>query len=63
MSLNELNKFGSMIMWETYLGRGREEINAEKEEKSLTENEEIKYSKQGKSNIENNIIFNLVCYS
>jgi hypothetical protein len=44
------------------LGRGREEINAEKEEKGLREKKEIKYPKQRKSNIENNIIFNLVCY-
>jgi hypothetical protein len=49
------------------LGRGREEINAEKEEKGLREKKEIEYPKQRKSNIENNIklnniIFNLVCY-
>ena len=34
----------------------REEINAEKEENSLGEKEEIEYPKQRKSNIENNII-------
>jgi hypothetical protein len=42
---------------------GREEINAEEEEKGLRENEEIEYPKQRKNNIENNIIFNLLCYS
>jgi hypothetical protein len=45
------------------LGRGREEINAEKEEKGLRENEEIEYPKQRKNNIENNIMFNLMCYN
>jgi hypothetical protein len=30
---------------ETCLGRGRDEIDAEEEEKSLKKNEEIKYSK------------------
>jgi hypothetical protein len=48
---------------ETCSERGREEIYAEEEEKGLREKEEIEYPKQRKSNIENNIIFNLVSYS
>ena len=33
---------------ETCLGRGRDKINAEEEEKSLKKNEEIEYPKQRK---------------
>ena len=39
-------------------------MNADEEERSLRENEEIEYPKQTKNNIENNnTIFNLVCYN
>jgi hypothetical protein len=38
------------------LGRGREEINAEEEERGLREKEEIKYPKKINNNIGNNII-------
>jgi hypothetical protein len=39
------------------LGWGREEINADEEEKGLRQKEEIEHPKQRESNIGNNIIF------
>jgi hypothetical protein len=55
MPLNKLNKSRGMLMsmlmsmlMRNFVRKGKGEINAEKKEKDLRENEEIKYPKQRK---------------
>jgi hypothetical protein len=69
MPLNKLNKSRGMLVRNLFR-KGKEEINAKEEEKDLREKEKIEYPKNiyiGNNiilyYIENNIIFNLVCYS